>query len=62
MKSFFPYRVNQSVFIGNPAAPTTGKIAFQRLRLTNAFKRGSQRVFNELIYALKDLFILLLPV
>jgi hypothetical protein len=33
VKFLFPYCIDQSVFIDNPAAPTTGKIAFQRLQL-----------------------------
>ncbi|HJP62354.1 MAG TPA: hypothetical protein VJ844_02875 [Mucilaginibacter sp.] len=42
--------VNESVLVGYPPAPTTGKIAFKRFRLTNSFVRRSQTIFYKVIY------------
>jgi len=62
VQSIISYGIHQPVFIGDPAAPATSKISFQWLRLSNAFKRRSHSIFNEIIDALENLFVLLLPV
>jgi len=62
MQPVLPYSIDPTVFIGDPTAPTTSKITFQRFRLTNTFEWRSQCVFNKIIDALEDFFILLLPI
>jgi hypothetical protein len=54
--------VNDSVFLVDSAGPITGETVFEGLGFTDAFKRFSLGLLDELIDSIKDLFVGFLPV
>ena len=60
---FFTFNaVNYSMLMVYPAAPKTGQLKFQSLRLTDPLIRRSLNSLNQLINLFENLPIILLPV
>ena len=55
-------RVDKSVFACDPSGPETAQLMSQRLRFSQAVKRVSSDIFDQLIDSLESLFVVVLPV